>query len=152
MRGILERRYLTEKYQRKQVRLAYEVMYDKPYDRERYIRTKFARKRRFVDILCGNYVKWANRWEEARALNSNGWRDRHTFTKAELGRLRNVSFDTCRDKKCGFCSNPRKGYGYQSPKELRTRQENIALLQMKEELDFYRQGERYETFEDNTAR
>lgn len=151
MRGIRERRYLTERYQQKQVRLAYTVMYDKPYDRERYIRTEFSRKRRFYDILRGNYVEWRHRWAEDSALNSNGY-ERHEFTRAELGRFRTTSFDHCSIRHCRTCSNPRKGYGWEGTREKLTMQEKIALLHLEEELDFYKQGERYETLDRYSAR
>ena len=137
MRGIRERRYLTERYQQKQVRLAYTVMYDKPYDRERYIRTEFSRKQRFCDLLRGNYVEWKHRWVEEGALNSNGYQ-RYTFNKTELGRMRKLSFDHCDKNRCQYCSNPRKGYGWEAPKDQITRQEKIALLHLEEELEYYR--------------
>lgn len=141
MRGIKERRYLTEKYQRKQVRLAYKILYDKPYDRKRYIRTEFARKRRFYDILRGNYVEWRNRWSEDRALD-NGY-SRHAFSNAELGRMRTISFNCCDRRCCPMCSNPRRGYGWQGRKERLTRQELLAELHLIEEIKEYRD----ETFE-----
>lgn len=138
MRGIRERRYLTERYQQKQVRLAYTVMYDKPYDRERYIRTEFSRKRRFYDILRGNYIEWNNRWAEQAALSSSG-RYGHEFTRAELGRFRTISFDQCSIRRCPSCSNPRRGYGWQGTKEKLTKQERLALLHLKEELEYYKE-------------
>lgn len=140
MRGRQERRYLTEKYQQKQVRLAYTVMYEKPYDEERYIRTEFARKRRFYDILRGNYVEWKSRWAKDYALNSNGFQ-RHTFSKEELGRMRKLSFDHCYRSRCCSCSNPRKGYGWESPQEQITMQERLANLHLKEEMEYYYQRE-----------
>ena len=130
MRGIRERRYLTEKYQRKQVRIAYVTTYTKPYDPERYIRTEFARKRRFYDILCGNYVEWKTRWGERWAFNNE-----HKFTKAELGRLRKQSFTNCGQARCPYCCNPRRGK-YWGAKEI-TKGEVLAELHLKEELDFY---------------
>ncbi len=137
MRGRQERRYLTEKYQKRQVRLAYSVMYDKPYDRHRYIRTEFARKCRFYDILRGNYVQhkyWhSEKWMFSQSGNS------HTFTKAELGLLRTVSFDHCPIRHCPHCSNPRRGYGWESPEAQITLQERKAELHLVEEIREYKE-------------
>ena len=132
MRGRRERRYLTEKYQRKQVRIAYATTYEKPYDPERYIRTEFARKQRFYDILCGNFVEWKDRWHGRLAIGNE-----HTFTKNELGRLRKQSFTNCGVRRCPYCANPRRGHGWENPKEQVTMQENLAELHLKEELEFY---------------
>ena len=137
VRGRRERRYLTEKYQNKQLRIAYATAYTKPYDPNRYIRTEFARKRRFLDILCGNYVEcveWDTRWSTRYAFGNE-----HTFTKAELGRLRKQSFSNCGQARCPYCCNPRRGR-YWGAKEI-TRQEVIAELHLKEELEFYINGE-----------
>ncbi len=138
MRGRRERRYLTEKYQRKQVRLAYIFIYDKPYDPERYIRTEFARKRRFVDILYDNYVQHKYWHSEKWMLSQNG--NEHTMERWELGRYRNHSWDDCGKPKCPGCSNPRRGHGwYGKADELVTLQERKAKLHLKEELRFYKE-------------
>jgi hypothetical protein len=136
VRGIQERRYLTEKYQNKQVRIAYATAYAKPHDYDRYGRSKFARKRRFVDILRGNYVEWETPWSKRYALNNSGW-DRHEWTREELGRLRDRAWSNCGDRRCCYCwyCNPRRGHW--GKKEI-TRQEHIADLHLKEEIDFYR--------------
>ena len=135
MRTRQKRRYLTEKYQKKQVRLAYTFVYNKPYDRERYIRTEFARKRRFYDILRGNYVVWG-KWGPT---GIGQWQP-HTFTKDELGRYRNHSFSDCGRSKCPGCSNPRRGYGwYGSVNDLITMQERKAKLHLEEELRYYKE-------------
>ena len=137
MRGIRERRYLTEKYQNKQVRLAYIFSYSKPHDTERYGRTKFAKKSRFWDILRGNYVEFDNDWEYDVMLS--GWTTQHTFTDEELGRFRNHSWRDCGRPKCPGCSNPRRGYGWYGHEYDRiTMQERISLMHLKEEIDFYR--------------
>jgi len=135
MRSRQERRYLTEKYQQKQVRLAYIFIYDKPYDRERYIRTEFARKQRFVDILRGNYVQHKYPHLEMWMFSQNGMT--HKMSSEELGRYRNHSFDDCGRPKCPGCSNPRRGYSWE-PQRL-TMQERIAELHLKEELKFYKE-------------
>jgi hypothetical protein len=139
VRGIRERRYLTEKYQNKQVRIAYATAYAKPYDKDRYIRTEFARKRRFVDLFRGNFVQWKDRWAMRYAINTSGW-ERYVWTRAELGRLRNHSWSNCGQKRCCYCyyCNPRRGYW--GKKEV-TRQETIAMLHLKEEIDFYKEKE-----------
>ena len=137
MRGRKQRRYLTEKYQQKQVRLAYTFVYDKPYDRHRYIRTEFARKRRFYDILRGNYVQHKYWHSEQWMLNQSG--NEHTITREELGRYRNHSFDDCGRAKCPGCSNPRRGYGwYGNVNDLITMQERKAKLQFDEEMIEYK--------------
>lgn len=138
MRGLKERRYLTEKYQRKQVRLSYIFTYDKPHDTERYIRTNFARKQRFVDLLRGNFATFVYRWEYERML---GYNTPHKFTREELGRFRNHSWKDCGRAKCSGCSNPRRGYIWNSPKEQITMQERISEMSMKDDLEYYYQYE-----------
>lgn len=134
MRGRRERRYLTEKYQDRQVRLSYIFKYDKPYDPNRYIRTEFAKRRRFYDLLCGNYVRHKYRFLEKWMLSQNGCE--HTMTRWELGRYRNHSWDDCGRTRCQHCSNPRRGHTWE-PEKL-TRQERKAALHLKEEVDFYK--------------
>lgn len=144
MRGRRERRYLTEKYQSRQVRMAYETSYDRPYDPNRYIRTEFARKRRFFDLLCGNFTDLRTRWGTTWALGNQ-----HTFTKAELGRLRKQSFANCGNARCCYCCNPRRGrFG---DKEL-TKGEVLAELHIKEELDFYYKEKQNENVEKHSAK
>lgn len=140
MRERRERRYLTEKYQNKQVRLAYTFMYDKPYDRERYIRTEFARKRRFFDILRGNYVQHKYQHQEKWMFSQNGME--HKMPRWELGRYRNHSWDDCGSPKCPGCSNPRRGHGSQRGNELLTMQERIAKLHYEEEMKEYKERKR----------
>lgn len=140
MRTRQERRYLTERYQKKQVRLAYIFLYDKPYDRERYIRTEFARKRRFVDMLRGNYVQHKYWHSEKWMLSQNGME--HTMPHWELGRYRNHSWDDCGRPKCVGCSNPRRGHGSQCGNELLTMQERIAKLHYEEEMKEYKERKR----------
>jgi len=136
VRGRRERRYLTEKYQNKQVRIAYATAYEKPYDPERYIRTEFARKRRFYDILCGNYI------DGERAGIGEWGRQAHKFTREELGRLREQSFTNCGNARCPYCCNPRRGR-YWGRKEI-TKLEVLAELHLKEELDEYYKEKYYE--------
>lgn len=138
MRTRKERRYLTEKYQNKQVRLAYIFVYDKPYDRERYIRTEFARKRRFYDILCENYVQHTHPCREQWMLSQSG--NEHTITRWELGRYRNHSWDDCGRPKCPSCSNPRRGYTGETIRV--TMQERIANLHYEEEMKEYKERKR----------
>lgn len=142
MRGRRERRYLTEKYQAKQVRVAYETSYSRPYDPNRYIRTEFAKKRRFWDVLCGNYVVWKDRWSMGDALGNE-----HKFSKAELGRLRKHSWSNCGCKRCCYCCNPRRGRNWESHTERVTLPELRAEQHLKEEVDFYKnqQLSRYTT-------
>lgn len=136
VRGRKERRYLTEKYQQKQVRLAYTFVYDKPYDRHRYIRTEFARKRRFYDILRGNYVQHKYWHSEQWMLSQSG--NTHKIEPWELGRYRNHSFDDCGRARCPGCSNPRRGHT--GDKEVLTMQERKAKLQYVEEMREYKES------------
>lgn len=140
MRTRQERRYLTERYQKKQVRLAYRFMYDKPYDRERYIRTEFARKCRFFDILRGNYVQHKHKYLEKWMLNQNG--NEHTMERWELGRYRNHSWDDCGRPKCSSCGNPRRGYISGTADDRITMQERIAKLHYEEEMKEYKERKR----------
>ena len=148
MRGRRERRYLTEKYQKKQIRIAYVTTYVKPYDPDRYIRTEFARKRRFYDILCGNFVEWKTRWTERYALG-DGWLTAHDWKPEELGRLRQHSFTNCGNKRCCYCCNPRRGRW--GEKEV-TKGELLAELHIKEELDEYYKEKYYETRKGRTTK
>ena len=134
MRTRKERRYLTEKYQNKQVRLAYTFVYEKPYDRERYIRTEFARKRRFVDMLYGNYVEWG-KW----GPTGIGQWEPHAMSREELGRYRNHSFSDCGRKRCPSCCSPRKRWSFSTGDERITMQERIAKLNFEEEITEYKE-------------
>ena len=131
------RRYLTERYQQKQVRLAYIFSYSKPHDTERYGRTKFAKKRRFWDILRGNYVEFEYEFQYDMMLS--GFTTSYEFTKAELGRFRNHSFKDCGRSGCPCCGNPRKN-GWAKYKDKITLQERKADLQFKEDLQFNNEG------------
>ena len=134
MRGRKERRYLTEKYQQKQVRVAYETSYSRPYDPNRYIRTEFARRRRFYDLLCGNYVVWNTRWSRTYALGNE-----YKFTRAELGRLRKQSWSNCGSVRCRYCCNPRRGRNWESHKERITLAELRSEIHLKEEVNLYKE-------------
>ena len=149
MKGRRERRYLTEKYQNKQIRIAYATAYVKPYDPDRYIRTEFARRRRFYDILCGNFVEWKTPWADRWALGE-GWKTPHEWTGEDLGRLRKQSFTNCGNTRCQYCCNPRRGRHW-GKKEL-TRQELCAELHLKEELDQYYKENYYETRKGRTTK
>lgn len=133
-----KRRYLTQKYQKKQVLLAYTFTYDKPHDIKRYIRSEFARKRRFVDMLCGNFVELEFEWQYHHMLN--GYNNApHEFTKAELGRFRNHSWNDCGQARCHYCSNPRRGQTLAIGNERITIQERINYMRFKDDLEYYYQ-------------
>lgn len=139
------RRYFTEKYQQKQVRLANQLRRYQPYDTQRYLQRPLAIKQRFFDLLCGREI--GHTWNE-RERRSNfdimlgGYcGELDPFTKAQLGRFRNHSFSDCGRPRCPGCSNPRRGNGYESPQERITLQERVAEHRMKEDLDLYNKGE-----------
>lgn len=134
-----KRRYLTTKYQQKQVRLAYTFSYDRPHDTQRYIRSEFARKRRFVDLLRGNFVEFKYSYQYDMMVS--GYNTPHTFTKAELGRFRNHSWDDCGRPRCHHCSNPRRGWTWDSWKERQTMQERVSDMRFKDDLEYYYQHE-----------
>ena len=84
------RRYLTHKYQQKQVRLANLYRSYRPYDSERYFQRPLAKKQRFLDRLRENYVgrDWDERWRKSRTDWMLGF-DSDEFTPEQLGRFRN---------------------------------------------------------------
>lgn len=125
MRERRKRRYLTEKYQARQLRLAYETNQSYPYDEQRYLQRPIARKKRFLDILSGNYTILDN-WQRYEI----GLDD--IYDQPEVrGRLKRHSFDDCGRTKCISCGNPRKVWG------SITRPERKALLHLKEEIEVY---------------
>lgn len=105
------RRYLTEKYQQKQIRLGNLYRHYRPYDSERYIQRKSILKRRFYDELCGNIVgiTWKPRERRFRLIYmlNSGW-DIDPYTNAQVGRFRNHSWRDCGRSRCPGCSNPRR--------------------------------------------
>ena len=123
VRGRRERRYLTGKYQARQLRLAYETNQNYPYDEQRHLQRPIALKKRFLDILCDNYTR----------LNSWGRYDiglNDIYNQPEvMGRLKRHSFDDCGRTKCISCGNPRKVWGSITLPERR------ALLHLKEEIE-----------------
>lgn len=136
------RRYLTQKYQQKQVRLANQLRGYRPYDSQRYIQRPLALKRRFYDLLAGNIVGIAwNDWERNYRFRDMIGHDTDRFTQEQLGRLRNHSWDDCGRPRCHHCSNPRRGWTWDSWKERVTMQERISAMSMKDDLEYYYQYE-----------
>jgi len=135
-----ERRYLTEKYQQRQVRLANLSRRYQPYDEQRYLRRPLAVRQRFYDLLCGREVghTWTERERSWKFSNMLGGYDIDPFTRSELGRFRNHSFADCGRPKCPGCSNPRRGYGWWgSASDRLTMQERINDMRMKDDLEYY---------------
>ena len=132
------RRYLTHKYQQKQVRLANMYRSYRPYDSERYIQRPLARKPRFLDILADNYVgpEWDDRWRESQTRWMLG-DDPDEFTPEQMGRFRNHSYRDCGRPRCHSCGNPRHANGYYKRKERLTRQELKSEEAMKQDLQEY---------------
>jgi hypothetical protein len=138
------RRYLTQKYQQKQVRLANQLRGYRPYDSQRYLQRPLAVRQRFYNVLAGNYV--GRYWKE----DNTPWRDErqvHTeymlgydpepYTPAQLGRFRNHSWDDCGRARCHMCSNPRRGWTWDCPKERITMQERINNMRFKDDLEYF---------------
>lgn len=138
-----ERRYLTHKYQQRQVCLAYSLSYTKPHDYSRRLRRKVAIKQRFIDDLAGvcavdpaTHKEW-----EVDYLTKAMLGYPYEFSQERLGHLRNHSWARCSRVRCPSCSNPRRGYGWDSGKQLLTRPERIAELNYEEDLALYYCGE-----------
>jgi hypothetical protein len=133
------RRYLTHKYQQKQVRLANMYRSYRPYDSERYFLRPLAKKQRFLDRLRDNYVgpEWDDRWRESRTRWMIGmWATE--FTPEELGRFRNHSYRDCGRTRCPSCGNPRRS-GWHKRKDKLTLQEQRSEEAMKQDLRHYKE-------------
>ena len=136
VRGRKERRYLTEKYQARQISLARQSNIQYPYDPQRYLRRDLAVKQRFLDILAGNYVILSS-WQESN-FGIDGFYERPDVR----GRLRRHSFSDCGRKHCPSCSNPRRRWSYSGNNDDKiTLQERRANLHLKEEVEFFNNGE-----------
>lgn len=148
VRGRRERRYLTGKYQARQLRLAYETNQSYPYDEQRHLQRPIALKKRFLDILCDNYTR----------LDSWGRYDiglDDIYNRPEvMGRLKRHSFDMCSIKRCPGCCNPRRRWACSTEKDKITLAERKALLHLKEEIEIYKgeRNEKNEKIERFTAR
>lgn len=145
MRGRRERRYLTDKYQARQIRLGRKANLNYPYDEQRYLRRPLAIRQRFIDILSGNYTIYKG-W----ARTQIGLDDFYSRSDV-IGRLRRHSFDDCSNPKCPSCSNPRRGWCWGTGKDMITLPERRALLHLKEELEVYKE-KRNEKVKSITAR
>ena len=139
------RRYLTHKYQQKQVRLANMYRSYRPYDSERYFLRPLAKKQRFVDRLRDNYVgpEWK---DESRGYRTEReWRteymlghDTEDFTPEQLGRFRNHSYRDCGRPRCPSCGNPRRSDWFKKKEKL-TLQEQRSEEAMKQDLRDYKE-------------
>jgi hypothetical protein len=125
-----QRRYLTTKYQQKQIRL--EIQYNRYtfYDPRRHLRTKRALKYRFYYDLAGEGVE-VNRWEYDTYDE--------VFPKEKVGSFRKQSWKCPCRRYCRYCSNPRKS-GYMKKADSLTRPEVVAEQQMIEDLKEYNTG------------
>lgn len=131
-----ERRYLTKKYQQKQVRLANIDRGHRPYDSQRYLQRPLAVRQRFYDVLKGNYVgkDWDDRecrWKTERMLGH----DTDQFTPEQLGRFRNHSYRDCGRPRCHMCGNPRRNSWWKE--ERITLQERINKMRFDDDLHYY---------------
>ncbi len=132
------RRYLTDKYQQRQVRLANQDRAYRPYDKSRYLQRPLAIKQRFFDELKGNIVgpEWGDRERKWRTESMlNGWGDTTPFTKAELGRFRRHSYHDCGRPRCPHCGNPRRNHWWKGQRQ--TLQERVNLMRFNDDLQYY---------------
>lgn len=121
------RRYLTERYQRRQIRLS---LHGKTvFDFERRPRTDHAKRQAFVSMLKGDYTRAEWQWGI----------DLREVTDQEKGRYRRHSFADCGRPRCPTCSNPRHN-GFGSLKHRLTWQEVVAEQRFRE--DFYEYWEK----------
>ena len=143
MRNREERRYLTERYQQKQVRLANQLRRFRPYDSQRYLQRPLAIRQRFFDELKGRCVgpQWNScerKWKTLYMLNE-GY-DIDPFTRSELGRYRNHSYSDCGRSGCPCCGNPRRNE-WSKKKDRITLQERTVEESFREQVDYYYQYE-----------
>ena len=138
------RRFLTLKYQQRQVRLANQLRGYRPYDSKRYLQRPLAVRQRFYDVLKGNYVGryWKEdftQWRDERSQRTEHMlgHDTEAFTPEQMGRLRNHSWDDCGRPKCPHCSNPRRTWTWHSWKEKLTVQERVNKMRFEDDLQYY---------------
>ncbi len=137
------RRYLTHKYQQKQLRLANLSRSYRTYDSERYFQRPLARKQRFLDVLAENFVGPYWNDEQRGYRTERHWRteamlghDTDEFTPEQLGRLRNHSYDDCGRPRCHMCGNPRRGCGWWKGERI-TVQERVNKMRFDADLQYY---------------
>ena len=121
------RRYLTDRYRDRQVRLNYELKGNRPFDFDRRPRSNFARKHAFVSMLRGDFTEHEWRW---------GIDNSEPMTAERLGRLKRQSFNDCGRAKCPFCSNPRHNE-FSKHKARLTIPELVAEQRFNDELTEY---------------
>ena len=137
------RRYLTEKYQQKQVRLANTSRGYRLYDSERYFQRPLAKKQRFLDRLRHNYVGplWS---DESRGYRSERyWKteymlghDTDKFTPEQLGRFKRHSYKDCGRCRCWYCGNPRRSNEWSKSDRI-TIAERINEMRFDDDLKYY---------------
>lgn len=130
------RRYLTERYRNRQVRLDNQLGRNRPFDFERRPRSDFARKHAFISMLKGDYVVAEWNW---------GIDNPEPMSAERFGRLRRHSFSDCGRPRCPHCSNPRHN-GFGTKKTRLTIQELVAEQRFKE--DFYEYWEKRDEQDD----
>lgn len=132
------RRYLTEKYQRRQVRYIREVNREKEFDENRHRLTERAQKHMFVSWLTGTLFRLS---ENSQYWNGIGIENRE-IDNTELGRYRNHSFRDCGRPRCPVCGGPRNN-PWHKKKDRLTIQEQMAEIQFEEELkEYYKETEK----------
>jgi hypothetical protein len=126
MRKRERRRYLTERYRNRQIRLE-QSLNGAPFDFDRRPRSDYAKKNAFLCILKGDYTETGWRWGISNA---------EPMSAERYGRLRRHSFSDCGRPKCPHCSNPRHN-GFGTKKARLTIQEVVAEQQFKDAIYEY---------------
>ncbi len=127
------RRYLTKKYQQKQIRY-YRTLWGPEFDDQRRMQSDRARRNFFVEFLKGNVVmlenKYRNYW--IWGIPSIGM----PLSPERIGRFKKHSFDDCGRPRCTGCCNPRKVWKGR-PKSERTVKEQMHDQLMYSDLEEY---------------
>ena len=141
-----ERRYLTKRYQQKQVRLANQNRAYRPYDSQRYLQRPLAIRQRFFDVLAGRWVgpDWGDEskcYRSEREIKTEYMlgHDTEDFTPEQLGRFRRHSFSDCGRPRCHMCGNPRRNSWWKE--DRKTIQERINKMRFEDDLQYYYQYE-----------
>lgn len=125
------RRFLTKKYQDKQIQYIRDL-WGPEFDDARKLQSERARKHFFTEFLRGNVVllndKYLNYWHWG--IPSSGMR----LSKELVGRLKKHSFDDCGNPDCIGCANPRKIWKGSLKKE-QSLEEHKANEQMRSDME-----------------
>jgi hypothetical protein len=99
------RRYLTKKYQQKQIRYR-RTLWGQEFDDQRRMQSDRAKRNFFVEFLKGNVImlenKYRNYWMWGIPMSGM------SLTPETIGRYKKHSFDDCGRPLCPGCCNPRR--------------------------------------------